>query len=201
MYAETLSRRHTTPIRWRHWHHFRRDQLPSALRPWLLAEGSLTRHLTEAAGGDFHVQLLYQGWQRPTLSERRLLGLDHRALALVREVVLWGAGQPWVYGRSVFPNSSLRGGLRRLKRLRDSSLGTVLFRYPQLNRTPFEIAVVDGASQLPIPLRSDNRLWARRSRFSLNGRLLVVSETFLPAFRPGRPPRQTPGTIRSAARY
>lgn len=191
LYAENPSRRHTAPVRWRHWQRYRRGQLPPALRPWLLAEGSLTRHLTEAAGGDFRVQLLRQGWQRPTLAERQLLGLDVRALALVREVVLWGAGQPWVYGRSIIPNDSLSGELRRLKKLRDSSLGSLLFRYPQLSRTPFELAAIDGASQLPPALRCDARLWARRSRFALDGRALVVSETFLPAFQPRRAPRQS----------
>lgn len=190
MYAENPSRRHTAPVRWRPWQRFRREQLPPALRPWLLAEGSLTQHLIEAADGDFRVQLLRQDWQRPTVSERRLLGLDTRALALVREVVLRGAGQPWVYGRSIIPAASLQGELRRLKRLRESSLGSLLFRYPQLRRTPFELAAIDGASQLPAALRCEAKLWARRSRFSLGGQALVVSETFLPAFQPRHPPRE-----------
>jgi chorismate-pyruvate lyase len=64
----------------------------------------------------------------------------------------------------------------------------MLFRYPQLRRTPFELALIDGRSQLPAALRCDDQLWARRSRFALGTRALVVSETFLPAFQPTRAP-------------
>jgi len=172
---------YTNAPHWQHWRHFLRSELPSKLRPWLLAPGSLTRHLIEASNDAFHVELLAQTWQRPTRSEAALLGLQPQALALVREVVLHGHGIPWVYGRSIFPEYTLRGELRHLRKLRNSSLGSMLFRYPHLRRAPFELARVDGHS-LPHKLACDARLWGRRSRFQLGERALIVSETFLPAF-------------------
>lgn len=183
MYAESPIRQqlYTKAPRWHHWRHFLRTETPARLRPWLLDPGSLTRHLIEASAGAFRVELLAQTWQRPTRSEAQLLGLKPQALALVREVILHGCGRPWVYGRSVLPEHCLRGDLRRLRKLRDSSLGSLLFTYPQLRRTPFELARVDGRA-LPGALACEANLWARRSRFELGERTLIVSETFLPAF-------------------
>jgi chorismate lyase len=187
LYAETSSRHHTAHRnpsrveRWRDVHQLFQRRPPAALLPWLLAEGSLTRLLISASGGDFRVERIAQQWQRPTLSEARLLGLAPSSHALVREVILWGCGEPWVYGRSILPAQSLCGDLRRLRRLQNSSLGALLFQYPNLHRAPFQLAAIAGAT-LPAPISSDAALWGRRSRFELQQRALIVSEVFLPAF-------------------
>lgn len=145
----------------------------------------MTRHLLRASSGDFRVERVAQHWARPTLSEARLLKLDPNRWALIREVILWGCGEPWVYARSVIPASSLRGDLRRLRRLRNTSLGALLFKYPQLQRTPFELARVNATLLPPplqtLPLQTDRALWGRRSRFSVDGRSLIVGEIFLDA--------------------
>lgn len=177
---------------WRPWRHYRSAELPPRLRPWLLDPGSLTRHLTQAAGGAFRVQRLRQAWGLPQLSEQRSLGLRSGEWALIREVILWGGDQPWVFARSVLPVRSLRGDLYRLRRLQERSLGTLLFSQPQLRRTPFELARVDGL-WLPAPLAAPGTLWGRRSRFELGGRRLIVGEIFLPGFQPEGPPGR-PGT-------
>lgn len=188
MYAETSTRHHTartTTSRSERWHDFNQlfhRRAPRSLLPWLLAEGSLTQLLIKASAGDFRVQRIEQDWGRPTRSEARLLGLPEGRRALIREVILWGRGEPWVYGRSILPVSTLSGDLRRLRRLQNSSLGALLFTYPQLRREPFQLAVVDG-NTLPGPARSAETLWGRRSRFELRQRALIVSEVFLPAFQ------------------
>lgn len=171
MYAETplILPHAAASLRWRDGRQFLQQQLPILLRPWLLAEGSLTQRLLAASDGDFRVQLLRQHWCRPVLAEARLLDLAPTAHALVREVILYGRGKPWVYARSVLPAQTLIGDLRRLRKLQDSSLGALLFTYPQLQRRPFEIT-------------QSNTLWGRRSRFELDARPLIVSEFFLPAF-------------------
>lgn len=191
MYAETSTRHHTghhtgrrtagPPGRWRDFNRALHRDAPRALLPWLLAEGSLTRLLIAASDGDFRVQRIDQSWRRPTHSEARLLDLPIGQRALIREVVLWGRGEPWVYGRSILPVHTLGGDLRRLRRLQNSSLGALLFSYPQLHRAPFQLARIDGAT-LPEPARCDAPLWGRRSRFELRQRALIVSEVFLPAF-------------------
>ena len=120
---------------------------------------------------------------------QRLLGYPggHVLEGRPRELADWAGrwytehGKPWIYARSVIPSQSLRGDLQRLRKLRNSSLGALLFRYPQLQRTPFEIASVT-ATTLPQPLGSDAMLWARRSRFAIDKRALIVGEIFLDDF-------------------
>ncbi len=199
MYADSSRRNHSETaalaraLRWFDAHHCLATEIPIRLRPWLLAEGSLTQLLIAASAGDFRVERVLQEWQRPTLSEARLLRIDPNQYALIREVILWGCGQPWVYARSVIPARSLRGDLRRLRKLHNTSLGALLFRYPQLQRTPFELATIE-ARALPLPLQSEallqsapglranQKLWARRSRFAIDDRALIVGEIFLDGF-------------------
>lgn len=156
-------------LRWRDGRRYRSTQMPVQLRPWLFAEGSLTQRLLALSGGNVRVELLAQRWQRPAPGEARLLGIDPTARALVREVILHGSGEPWVYARSILPEATLAGDLRRLRQLQNSSLGALLFTFPQLQRRPFELAHSQG-------------LWGRRSRFEIDARALIVGEFFLPPF-------------------
>ena len=175
----------SNPLRAERWHDCRQlfqRRPPPALFPWLLAKGSLTQLLIAASAGDFRVERIAQQWQRPTRSEARLLGLAPSSRALVREVILWGCGEPWVYGRSILPAQSLSGDLRRLRQLKNSSLGALLFQYPNLHRAPFQLATIAGDT-LPERVSCNDWLWGRRSRFELQQRALIVSEVFLPAFR------------------
>lgn len=156
---------------------------PRHLQPWLLDQGSLTAKLVQASRGDFRVSVRHQGLARPRLSERRALGLGAGRWALVREVVLWGEGQPWVFARSVIPLASLTGRLRQLRRLQTRPLGGFLFAQPDLERGPMELSRMSPHnSSVPASLQGDEPLWGRRSIFRLEARPLLVSEVFLPAF-------------------
>ena len=117
--------------------------------------------------------------------ERRLLGLPSRELALVREVALHLGERAVVFARSVFPISSLTGSLAHLRRLQNKSLGAILFRHPGMHRSPFELAHLEGVNHyIPPGLRQASDAWARRSRFEIEGKGMMVSEVFLEAFRP-----------------
>ena len=170
---------------WQDYRHFNAVQLPHSTRAWLLDQGSLTQRLIKASGGQFKVQVLAQRWQRPLLSERALLDMPIREVAIIREVLLLCHGQPWVFARSVMPAQSLIGRLRRLRNFDDSSLGAMLFRDTSMRRQPFQLAHIDGDSQsIPSSVQQQKTLWGRRSRFELAGKPLMVSEIFLPTFQP-----------------
>jgi len=155
------------------------------LRAWLTDDGSLTEHLMHSGRGVFSVRRIYQGWEVPLPSERRLLALPPRQLALVREVALLLGGEAVVFARSVFPVASLSGELTHLRRLQNKSLGAILFRHPGMRRSPFELARISGDSAyLPADLRQSAPAWGRRSRFEIAGKGLLVSEVFLQAFTP-----------------
>ena len=105
--------------------------------------------------------------------------------ALVREVVLRLDNHAVVFARSVFPCSSLTGSLRHLRRLHNSSLGAYLFSQSNMLRSPFEICLLNGQHEyLPASLKQESPAWARRSRFELDGKSLLVSEVFLHRFNP-----------------
>jgi chorismate--pyruvate lyase len=170
---------------WRPLTGYMHARLPASTRRWLLDQGSLTQRLLHSSGGAFRVQRLHQGWQLPLPSERRLLGLAGRQLTLVREVVLLCGEQPWVFARSVIPHMTLSGSLRRLRHLQNQSLGALLFQNPLLGRSPFELALLPGNSAyIDALLQQEASAWARRSRFELQGKQLLVSEVFLQAFQP-----------------
>ncbi len=157
--------------------------LSDQVRPWLLDETSLTERLLRKTGGEFQVQRLSQGWSRPQLSESRLLGLPPSQWALVREVVLRCFDQPWVYARSIIPAATLSGELRRLRQLQNDSLGALLFRHPELTRKAFQVTrLAAGSRYIHRDFRQEQPAWARRSRFVLRGRSVLVSEVFLERF-------------------
>ena len=159
------------------------DGPPESLRPWLDEPGSLTRRLRALAGDAFGVELQHQHWQRPWPTEAVRLGASTRRAAWVREVQLCRGQTPLVAARSVIPASSLRGPLRRLRRLGSQPLGQLLFgRYP-VTRGVIDIAPVQPDSSLARRLARGRATpaWARRSVFRVAGRPLLVTEVFLPA--------------------
>ncbi len=180
---------HITDLHWQLATRLDNAVLDADTRYWLLDDGSLSARLDAVSGGHFSVARLAQGWRTPLLSEQRLLQLGERKRALIREVELRCHGQPVVFARSVFPVEALTGSLRHLRQLNNESLGSLLFANPAMRRTPFEVAAIDGDSNyLPAHLHQSAPCWGRRSRFSINGKSLLVSEVFLQSFTPW--PRQ-----------
>ena len=200
--ASTRSRpRPATEPRWRPLRHFTSATLAPRLRLWLTDNGSLTERLASSGQGAFCVRRLHQGWEVPLPSERRLLQIPPRQLALVREVALLLGDDAVVFARSVFPLASLKGSLAHLRRLQNRSLGAILFQHPHMCRSPFELALMPGGSAyLPEHLRQGERAWGRRSRFVIDGKSVMVSEVFLGAFKPWTVTRTVQRTQRGRVR-
>lgn len=163
--------------------------VPAIVRPWLVDEGSLTRRLTQACADRFHVEVLYQGWQRPMINEAMRLGLPLQQQALIRMVLLYCGNIPRVFARTVIPYSTLRGPLRFLSRLGNRPLGAVLFADPGIQREEMELAQMDRRHSLfHMAMQGSQNLvdeiWGRRSVFQLQGARLLVNEIFLPEILP-----------------
>ena len=97
----------------------------------------------------------------------------------VREVFLLGAGQPWVFARSVAARSVLEGSGFDLALLGTRSLGELLFSDSAFTRGELQ-ACHYPAAWLPAAVREE-ALWARRSCFRREKLGLLVAEVFLPA--------------------
>lgn len=177
---------HTPANRQLHWRSYRRTPLFATcrtLRPWLLDRGSLTERLIRASKGEFEVRILFQGMGMPRLSEQRALELPDRQRALIREVVLFGCNQPWVYARSIIPVKTLTGRLRKLRKLDNRPLGALLFSDPGMARGPVEISNPSMLEQT-VPTHYGRPVQGRRSLFWLDHKPLLVSEVFLTGFTP-----------------
>lgn len=162
------------------------SQAPYEWRHWLLDRGSLTERLLAKSNGQLRVRVLSQQLETPRLSECRRLHMHSRSLAMVREVILYGRDQPWVYARSILPLTTLTGRLRCLRKLDNRPLGQLLFNDPSMHRDPIETACLTrGNCDLPPAMGVfDRPLWGRRSVFRLDDKPMLVSEIFLPTFSP-----------------
>lgn len=147
---------------------------------WLYVDkGSLTRRLTELAGGSFSVTPLAEGWQALRADECDALGVPENSQGWVREVYLRGHQQPWVFARSVAARSALEQSGLDLPHLGNRSLGELLFSDPAFARGPLE-ARRYPPEWLPQEVRQA-QLWARRSCFTQGDLRVLVAEVFLPS--------------------
>ena len=161
------------------------DVLPSDLGPWLLDAGSFMQRLRQHGVQAPKVQVIKQIWAMPARNEKIVLDMTTRAYALIREVLIYSAEKKWMYARTVFPAATLTGKQRCLARLKERSLGSILFKDPSLQRSVFDVALL--SSHTAINQTICNRLkinpvdlWARRSEFVLHNKSLLLTEIFLP---------------------
>lgn len=156
----------------------------TALVPWLHDRGSLTQRIRDRCES-FAVHPVRSGLARIAFDESAVLGIAPHQLAWSREVFLCADGQPVVFAHSACAVQHLRGAWTAVRGLGDKPLGALLFAHPQVERRPlhykslhphhplFRSATVDLVA-------APDRLWARRSLFTLHGAPLLVTEVFLP---------------------
>lgn len=158
-------------------HHALLNSAPKNIRSWLLAQGSLTLQLRHYAGGQFRVVPLREALQHAKPDEVKQLRINQSQRVWVREVLLYGDEQePWVHARSVMPLRTLRGSGRRLKLLKNRSLGSVLFERGGVQKIP----LYQQRKSRELAQLSEG--WTRRTTYVWHDKFLLVQETFLPAF-------------------
>lgn len=153
-------------------------------RHWLKDQGSLTRKIQLRCNA-FSVRRVRLSQGHASRDEAKLLGLQPRTRALLREVYLYCNEHPLVFAHSVLPLPGLRGPWRALSVLGNKPLGAALFANPMVKRTPLAFKKLSPRDDLFIracamlPFTPKN-LWARRSIFNLKGSPILVTEVFLP---------------------
>lgn len=165
------------------WQTAERSSIPNAyLKNWLLDTGSLTERL-QAHSNKFDLQLIGQRQIAPELEEGALLCEDPAVIKQqdwqIREVVLIGNDQPWVFARSIIPQALCE---RDLAALGNRPLGKILFNDVRFKRQPFELMhLSDGTDLLgKLNIKGSSSLWGRRSIFQFKHYHLMVAEVFLP---------------------
>ncbi len=169
---------------WQQYHLLDNATIPPKLRDWLAHPGSFMQRLQQHAEGS-RIQVLQQNWQLPEASERHLLSMPFRAYAFIREVLILNADKKWMFARTVFPRSTLTGQHKKLLRLKNRSLGSVLFKDPSMQRSSFEVTCLQPGMKWHEKIlqrieMNVTELWARRSIFKLQDKPLLVTEVFFP---------------------
>lgn len=167
-------------IHWRDIRYWRHQPLSEALQTWLFSRDSLTQRLRDHCQKTFQVEVLTETWQYPLLSEAKALNIPFREYVRVRHVYLHCNHQAWVFARTVMPRQTLTGQYRRLARLGNYPLGSILFSGQRFQRSDLQIAQLHPSHLLHHQQLSDKLLWARRSIFHLSDKSLLVNEIFLP---------------------
>jgi chorismate--pyruvate lyase len=163
-------------------------EIPQYLTHWLLYSGSFMQRLKQHDINETHVTVLKQGWQYPAHDEKAYLNILPRQYVLIREVLICSQEKKWMYARTILPQHTLTGKQQCLARLKNRSLGSVIFKDPSMQRSDFEVACIyPDTSWHDYISRQTNSvtdpLWARRSIFTVQKKPLLLTEVFLPDMR------------------
>ena len=148
------------------------DDLAPTARAWLETSRSLTALMQALAPpAQLRHSLESLGWVRLSSAEQAVWpGFEPGEQAWQRVISFSVAGMGWLQARVLIPRSTLQmpAGIA-LQYCGAQSLGTVLFRDPQLSRESL------GHSY------ADDQVLTRHGLYHFYGQPLVVSESFLPA--------------------
>lgn len=153
-----------------------------SLENWLLDTGSLTERL-QAQCQTFHLTLIGQRQAEISLEEFQQVRAPHQRLNLkdwqVREVLLWGDNQPWVFARSIIPQELWDSDFVNLN---TQPLGQLLFKDRRFKRMPFKLTNISPSKGFlrRLHISSEGDLWGRHSAFSFEDLKMSVSEVYLP---------------------
>lgn len=136
----------------------------------VLEQGSLSRLLAQ------HCQQLKVNVLNNQPIAQDCLSDDEQSLLLpencwLREVVLQGDNTPWVIGRTLIPESTIRDPQHDLSKQGDRPLGLTVFSADNVYRDALQVGWVKTPH---------GRLLARRSRLWMNHKPMLVAELFLP---------------------
>lgn len=153
------------------------------LRVWLESDGSLTRRLRRLGGREFGLQVVGEGWQQSSAEDLLMLG-SLAGRVRVRQVLLSAHEVPLVFASTRMPPETLARH-PWLGRLGKNPLGEALADRPDVERTPFEFALLTSEHPLiaAIPAGATimpGSLWCRRSRFVIGESPILVYEVFMP---------------------
>lgn len=148
---------------------------PELIESWLTSKGSLTKRLENKAGQPLKVEVIFEGYKQLSFEQKKQLNLTTANLTRpimgwFRECFLYGNfDTPWIFAQSIFPVHSLKGEAKRLKSLKNTPIGYVLFKKPQRVKTTRTIQKV-------------NAQWRRNNLYNWQGRDILISESFLASF-------------------
>ena len=92
---------------------------------WLYEEGSITSKISSTA--DFKLEVLNDALGKAKPSEYQDINIEPQTIR-IREVVLYGDGEPVVYARSIIPLLTSSKGYSGLGKIGNKPLGDLIFQ-------------------------------------------------------------------------
>lgn len=162
-----------------------KNNIPAELFDWLSDSGSFMLRLKRHGIENAQIRIKKEGWCFPEQAERVALNLPLRTYVWGREVEIYSENTIWMFARTVIPQQTLTGNERQLQHLKTRSLGSVLFKYPDLIRSEFDFFCIESNSAWHKKITKDlsmkiNELWARSSLFTVSDKSLLLTEVFFP---------------------
>ena len=139
---------------------------------WLTEESSLTERLNNEFN-DVKVDVIYEG---EALEEKN----DY-----IREVIIKCHDKPMIFARSQLKMNDLEDAWICLKTLGQQSLANILFKDLKISRRSLLYRVCEPKDVLFKHLKSlgfiqEEILWMRQSEWERQGKILLLTEVFLP---------------------
>jgi chorismate-pyruvate lyase len=139
---------------------------------WITEEGSLTERLKKEFS-DVKVDVIYEG----LASEKET---DY-----IREVIIKSCDKPMIFAQTRVKMIDLDSAWSCLKELGQQSLANILFKDPKIFRHSLLYRLCDSDDILYRRLKSlgyihEEILWIRKSKWEKDGKILSLTEAFLP---------------------
>jgi len=139
---------------------------------WITEEGSLTERLKKEFN-DVKVDIIYEG----LASEKET---DY-----IREVIIKSCDKPMIFAQTRVKMIDLDSAWSCLKELGQQSLANILFKDPKIFRHSLLYRLCDSDDILYRRLKSlgyihEEILWIRKSKWEKDGKILSLTEAFLP---------------------
>jgi chorismate-pyruvate lyase len=139
---------------------------------WITEEGSLTERLKKEFS-DVKVDVIYEG----LASEKET---DY-----IREVIIKSCDKPMIFAQTRVKMIDLDSAWSCLKELGQQSLANILFKDPKIFRHSLLYRLCDSDDFLYRRLKSlgyihEEILWIRKSKWGKEGKILSLTEAFLP---------------------
>ena len=153
---------------------------------WLIQADSLTARLERVGGEKMALKLLSADWQKPIAEEQTWLSeIKPDDMIWVREIVHTYQEQPWVWARTLIPETTIKA--TNIDAKTTEPIGRILFREPTLKRDPFAWARLSAEHPYTDMMRAhhcdlSSLPWLRRSVFWYQGYPLLIVEAFLSVF-------------------